>query len=84
MKRIMSFFLLGLIVITSIIYAIGLYDDMYKNSFYTGIWYKDIVSSFRYFILWVLPYWWLVIIIGSVVFSLIFYTVSHIFDKLKG
>lgn len=64
-------------------YISGLYDDAFKQSYYTGVWYNDILGSFKYYFLWVLPYWWLIIIIGTVVFALIFYGVRKWIDKLR-
>lgn len=55
MRKIMIYFLLGFVVMLIFTYVTGLYDDAFKRSYYTGVWYKDILGSLIYYVLWVLP-----------------------------
>lgn len=80
MKKAMIYFLFGLAVMFLFTYIGGLFDDAFRK---TGIWYKDIIGSFKYYVLWVLPYWWLIILIGSVVLGLVFYGIKIGVGKLK-
>lgn len=64
-------------------YISGLFDDAFRQTFYTGVWYKDILGSLKYYFLWVLPYWWLIIITGSVVLALILYALIAGSKKLR-
>lgn len=76
----MKYFLLGLAVMFLFTYIGSLFDDAFRK---TGIWYKDIIASFKYYVLWALPYWWLIILIGSVVLGLVFYRIKIGIGKLK-
>lgn len=81
MKKAMNYLLLGLIVMVLFTYIGGLFDDAFSK---TGTWYKDLIASFKYYVTWVLPYWWLIILIGSIVFALIFYGIQIGIEKLRG
>ncbi len=81
MKKVMSYLLLGLLVMFLFTYITSLYDDAFRK---TGIWYKDIAGSFKYYILWVLPYWWLIILVGTVLVGLLLYGIKLGIGKLKG
>lgn len=84
MKKKMIYLFLGFLVMFLFTYISGLYDDTFKELYYTGIWYKDILGSIKYYVLWVLPYWWLSILIGTVVLALFFYGASIGIEKIKG
>jgi riboflavin transporter FmnP len=81
MRKLMNYLLLGLIAMFLFTYTMGLFDDTFRK---TGVWYKDILASIKYYVTWVLPYWWLIILIGSIVLALIFYGVKIGVDKIKG
>ncbi|MFD0700158.1 hypothetical protein [Myroides pelagicus] len=80
MRKAMIYFFLGLTVMFLFTYIGGLFDDAFRK---TGIWYKDIIGSFKYYVLWVLPYWWLIILIGSVILGTVFYGIKIGIGKLK-
>ena len=83
MKKIAIYLLLGFIIIFLLTFLSGLSDDASKKIYYAGIWYNDLIGTFKYYALWVLPYWWLAIIIGTVLLALIFYVLRIGFVKLK-
>jgi hypothetical protein len=58
----------------------GLSDDAFQK---TGVWYKDIIGSFKYYFFWVLPYWWLIIIIGAGIIGIILYGIKLGINKFK-
>ena len=58
------------------------WDDLRNNDKLTGNLGKDIMESIDYWFGWVLPYWWLIIIIGTFVLSLISYGVTFGIKKL--
>lgn len=70
----------GLVVMILITYFFGLFDDAFRK---TGIWYKDILGSIKYYVTWVLPYWWLIILIGSLVLALVFYGARIGIEKFR-
>ena len=84
MRKMIVYLLLGFLVMFLFTYIGGLYDDAFTKTYYTGTWYKDIVGSLKYYVLWVLPYWWLMIIIGSIVLGAIIYGIKTGIGKLMG
>lgn len=84
MKKLMIYLLLGFLAMFLFTYIMGLTDDAFMKTYYKGVWYKDIVGSFKYYVLWVLPYWWFIIIIGTIVLAAIFYGLKIGIGKLIG
>lgn len=65
----------GVVIVAVLSYIVSLHDDIYIQQYYEGLWYKDIFNSFKYFLKWVLPYWWFIIfsggsILGAIIFLL--------------
>lgn len=71
MKKYLIYFLIGFITMIVLTFLLGINDDLYLTKYHQGIWFKDIVNSLTYYILWVLPNWWLLIIIGSILIGFI-------------
>jgi len=80
MKEMIKYFLIGLAIMIAFTYLIGLFDDAFNK---TGVWYKDIIGSVKYYVLWVLPYWWLIILAGAIVIGLLSYGIKIGITKLK-
>lgn len=76
MKRYMLYLLLGFIIMVLFTYMVGNYDDALKKTYYTGVWYKDVVASLKYYIIWVVPYWWAIILIGTIIIAGVLYGVN--------
>ena len=83
MKKFMIYLLLGFTVMILLTYINGLSDDAFKKTFYTGVWYKDILGSFKYYVLWILPYWWLIILIGTIVLAFLLYGIQIGIEKMR-
>lgn len=81
MRKAINYFLLGLATILVILYCLA-WGDLTGNKSLTGYIFKDVGKSFTYFISW-LPYWWLLILVGSVILALIFYGIRIGIEKLK-
>ena len=82
MRKFMIYLLLGFLAMFLFTYVMGLMDDAFTKTYYTGTWYKDILGSFKYYVSWVLPYWWLMILIGSIVLGALFYGLKIGIGKL--
>jgi hypothetical protein len=80
MKKVIKYFLIGLSVMTIFTFLLGLFDDAFQK---TGVWYKDIIGSFKYYFFWVIPYWWFFILIGGVIIGLLSYGIRIGISKLK-
>lgn len=84
MKKKINNVLLGLLMMILFTYFMGLSDDAYLKNFHQGVWYKDILGSIKYYVLWVLPYWWFVILVGSLILGVLFYSIRIGIGKLTG
>lgn len=84
MKKYMTYLFLGFLGIVLITFVMSLGDDAYLKTYYKGVWYKDVFSSIKYYILWVLPHWWLMMLIGSIVLGTLFYGVKVGIEKFTG
>lgn len=62
-------------------YALG-WVDLIGNEELTESWWENVKKSFSYYIGWVLPYWWLLIIIGTFSIGSIILLVQFILQKL--
>ena len=77
MKKMIKYLILGFGIMLLFTYAIGLFDDAFKKVYQVDTLYEGVVASFKYYFLWVLPYWWLAILIGALILGLIFYAVGE-------
>jgi len=55
---------LGTLMMISLTYFLGWFD-LINNKMLTGNWLKDFSKSITYYVQWVLPYWWLIILTGG-------------------
>ena len=60
------------------------WKDLIANDQLTGSFGKDFMKSVSYYIGWVLPYWWIIILVGSLLLSLIGFGVKIGVDKIRG
>lgn len=80
MKKVIIYFMLGITVMLVSTYINGLFDDAFYK---TGIWYKDLINSFKYYALWILPYWWTIILTGSIIMGVVFHIIHICIIKIK-
>lgn len=55
---------------TILTYSLG-WIDIISNELLTGNIFKDILNSFPYYIEWILPYWWLIMLVGALILTII-------------
>ncbi|RQP08517.1 MAG: hypothetical protein EAS48_09890 [Chryseobacterium sp.] len=71
MKNLLKYFILGLVIMFLITYIFSLSDDANRSN--------GILGSIKYYFTWVLPYWWLIILIGSTIIAIVFFLIRKIF-----
>lgn len=71
MKSLLNYLLLGFLAMLMISFSLGLLDDAFVKLYYKDVWHKDIIGALVYYVLWVLPYWWPLILIGTLVLAFI-------------
>lgn len=79
MKTYLKHFLVFLIISLLILYFFSIREGTEVLKLEEG-YFKNILKTFEYFFLWVIPYWWYILIILPLIFSLIS---TLIFKKLK-
>ncbi len=70
MKIFIKHFLIILVITSLILYFFTIKEGMEVLKLEGG-YFKNIGKTFEYFFLWVIPYWWYILIIASLVLSLI-------------
>ena len=75
MKKIIISFGLGLLTILIILYVLA-WVDLTSNEMLVDSTFRNIKESFNYYLNW-LPYWWSIILIGTLILGLIFYGVGE-------
>ncbi len=79
MKIYLKHFLVFLIISLLILYFFTIKEGMEVLKLEGG-YFKNIGRTFEYFFQWVMPYWWFILIIASLILSLIS---TLIFKKMK-
>jgi len=82
MRKFIIYILYGLLVMLVLTFLNALGDDLFLRKYYQGVWHKDIIGSVKYYVLWVLPYWWFLVLIGSIVLAAVFYGIQTVIGKL--
>lgn len=67
MKNMIKHSLVYLIVIMLILYCATIGEGM-EN---LGLRHYNFIQSIKYFSLWIIPYWWLMLIISSIILAII-------------
>lgn len=72
-KTVLKHLLLGLALMVLATSVLGLADDAFER---TGHWHEDVFTFIGYYLLWVFPYWWLIILLGSLAIALVLNVIS--------
>lgn len=70
MPEFLKYFSWSLLLMIAFTYALG-WIDIVSNELLTGNIFKDMLKSFPYYIKWILPYWWFIIILGALLLAII-------------
>jgi len=71
------------VLLLVVVYILSLNDEIYFLKYHQNIWYKDIIKSLKYFILWVLPFYWFLILTSSFLVALAVKLTVFLFSKIK-
>ena len=67
-KSFLKFLLLALVGLALILYISSIGEGM-ENLDMEGSYFENLPRTLDYFVLWVLPYWWLILLIGGIVIA---------------
>ncbi|UTX49094.1 hypothetical protein [Chryseobacterium sp. MA9] len=76
-KNILKMFIINTVILSLIAYILGLTDSAFRQVYPSenGIFY--LMNSMKYFVLWVLPYWWLIITGGALLLTFLYVIVRR-------
>lgn len=80
MKKFFKYFLYYLIAFLLILYVTTISEGM--EVFGIKDYWKGIAKSFEYYLFWVLPYWWLTLILVTAVFAIITFVTVKLTKKI--
>lgn len=81
-KKFMICWITGVVIVAVLSYIVSLHDDIYIQQYYEGLWYKDILNSFRYFVEWILPYSWLIIVLIGTILGAVLFLITLLLNLL--
>jgi len=77
-KNILKVFVVNILILSFIAYLLGLTDSAFRQVYSLDNIVSDLADSLKYFVLWVLPYWWIMIIIGAVLLTFLYWILKKI------
>lgn len=82
-SNIFRIFITSIIVLSISAYVFGLTDSAFQDVYPSenGIYY--LINSVKYFVLWVLPYWWTIILGGSLVSTFLYWVFKKIVEIFR-
>ncbi|MCQ9640887.1 hypothetical protein MP478_15990 [Chryseobacterium sp. WG14] len=78
-KPIFNVFIISIIVLSVIACFLGLTDDAFQIVYPSKNVPSYLINSIKYFIFWVLPYWWIIIVGGSLLITFLYWSIKKIF-----
>lgn len=84
-KNTIKAFILCVILLSIPIFALGLTDSAFQQIYPSDNILSYSINSFKYFLFWVLPYWWILIVVSAAVLTLLYVVFikvrNHFFNK---
>ncbi|KPH12935.1 hypothetical protein AMQ68_14320 [Chryseobacterium sp. ERMR1:04] len=82
-SNIFRIFITSIIVLSITAYVFGLTDSAFQDVYHSenGIYY--LINSVKYFVLWVLPYWWAIILGSSLVSTFLYWVFKKIVEIFR-
>ncbi|WP_045495885.1 hypothetical protein [Chryseobacterium sp. StRB126] len=71
-KNIIKPFIFNIILLSVLVYVLGLTDSAFQQVYPSHTILSYGINSLKYFLFWVLPYWWFIIIVGAVVLTFLY------------
>lgn len=78
-KNILNVFIKSIILLSIIAYFLGLTDDAFQTVYPSKNLLSYLMNSIKYFVFWVLPYWWIIILGGSFLITFLYWLLKKIF-----
>ncbi len=71
-KNTIRVFLINVMILSLTAYILGLTDSAFTQVYPSENRFSYLISSVKYFVLWVLPYWWPIITVGAVLLTFLY------------
>ncbi|PTT19940.1 hypothetical protein DBR28_21070 [Chryseobacterium sp. HMWF028] len=76
-KRILKVFIINIMILSLTAYIMGLTDSAFRQVYPSENGISYLINSMKYFVLWVLPYWWLIITGGALLLTFLYVIVRR-------
>lgn len=76
-KNILKVFIINIMILSLIAYIMGLTDSAFGQVYPSENGISYLINSMKYFVLWVLPYWWLIIIVGALLLTFLYLSLEE-------
>lgn len=79
MKKFLKYFLYSLVAFLLILYVTTINEGM--EVFGISGYAEGIAKSFEYYLFWVLPYWWLILLFTAVLFAISTFSINKFITR---
>ncbi|WP_185148487.1 hypothetical protein [Chryseobacterium pennae] len=76
-------FILNIIVLCVLSCALGVTDSAFHQVYTSDNVFSYCINAIKYFIFWILPYWWAVIIALAVILTVLYVMAGYIIKNFK-
>jgi hypothetical protein len=83
MKDFSKYLLYSLGSFVILTFAMGISDSAFAKMYESQNFINKLIGSFKYYLFWVLPYWWFIILIGAFVVAIILFGIMRLKRKIK-
>ncbi len=80
-NNVLKIFIISIITLSVIAYFLGLTDSAFQKVYISKNFLSYIINSIKYFVFWVLPYWWILILGISFLVSILYWLLSMLFKN---
>ncbi len=82
-RKFIVYWVIGIVIVFILSFISGLQDDVYIQKYHEKVWYKDVFNYFKYFVTWILPYWWLLILGAGSILGILIFLIKSLFELIK-
>jgi hypothetical protein len=80
MKNLKKLILINFSLMLFATFIMGVFDDAFVTVYQPKTWIDYIFSSLKYYIFWVLPYWWFIILFVTTLLSLLMVFLLYMYN----
>ncbi|MDN3693671.1 hypothetical protein QWZ06_15915 [Chryseobacterium tructae] len=82
-KKSIKVFIVNVILLSVLACVLGLTDDVFQEVYTSSNILTYCMNAMQYFLFWVLPYWWAMIIAGAVILTILYEMIRNIIKNTR-